>query len=121
LTFSTPAHPAGPVSVAVSTPAGTSGTLPFTFVDDATNASPTTEAGSSSTGSPAIETVTVTVIDQNGQMTQYPLPSGGDAGRGGGSSTLAIIGSLIGLLILAGGLTMRIRQRRMPVLPGRAH
>jgi len=44
-----------------------------------------------------------------------------DAGRGGGSSTLAVIGSLMGLLILAGGLTMRVRQRRMPVLPGRAH
>ncbi len=121
LTFTTPAHPAGPVTVAVTTPNGTSGTLPFTFVDDATNPSPTTESGSSSPGSPAIETVTATVIDQNGQTTQYPLPSGGDAGRGGGSSTLAIIGSLIGLLMLAGGLTMRIRQRRMPVLPGRAH
>ena len=72
-------------------------------------------------GSPASETVSVTVSGQNGQITQYPLPSGGDAGRGGGGSTLAIIGSLVGLLILAGGLTMRIRQRRTPVVPGRAH
>jgi len=78
-----------------------------------------TSTGGTGTGSPTVETVTATV---DGQMTttQFPLPSGGNAGRGGGSSTLAIIGSLMGLLILAGGLTLRIRQRRTSQ-PGRAH
>jgi len=94
-------------------------TAPTSTATPGTTSAAATSTGGTGTGSPTVETVTATV---DGQMTttQFPLPSGGNAGRGGGSSTLAIIGSLMGLLILAGGWTMRIRQRRTSQ-PGRAH
>jgi len=94
-------------------------TAPTSTATPGTTSAAATSTGGTGTGGPTVETVTATV---DGQMTttQFPLPSGGNAGRGGGSSTLAIIGSLMGLLILAGGLTLRIRQRRTSQ-PGRAH